>query len=544
MPDSLTSKLFEMSTEKIRSDRLGNIGEGRFRELCELAGLNVSKPSPDMTGKDFHVEFPFLEPNGSHTLDTRPAALEFYAQVKTIVSPKTRVVLSLSVAERLARDPKPTFIVVVRLAAGSKHGSIPEYSDISLIHVYNDVLAAILKRLRQAHVAGNAELHKQNISFKLNSANFVGINPQAIRSRVEELIGRSMIEYANLKHRQVTELGYGLSRFELKLHFDAVRPSEFVDGLLGLRDLPTLRVEHFERRFGISLPVDDHSIFERSKIKIEPHPVAKCFITLTGQTSGQAAHLSGHLYYPGQLAIDVGVKKLLVKSSLINIVIDEEGLNIKLQGGQNKQSYPLDIFMNSYKLIELLSREPCHLNIKIDGSPDIFIPIDAPINGGDIAFFKAILPVLEAAAQLRLRANAPDTPVHIEQVVRQRSEIMEANEALFERGVSISFETELPKTDVTLAPAESLFTAGFAIDCSYYAYAVRARVEPTTKADRVIWLASDVTPLVIEPLSGDIRQDYERFKERMIAISGIKTIVAQSVRLDHEARPSGQNPQR
>jgi hypothetical protein len=104
-----------MSTEKIRPDRLGNIGEGRFRELCELAKLTVSKPSPDMTGKDFHVEFPFLEPNGSHTLDTRPAALEFYAQVKTIVAPKTRIVLSLRVAERLARDPKPTFIAVVRL---------------------------------------------------------------------------------------------------------------------------------------------------------------------------------------------------------------------------------------------------------------------------------------------------------------------------------------------------------------------------------------------------------------------------------------------
>jgi hypothetical protein len=331
MPDSSSSKLFEMSTEKIRSDRIGNIGEGRFRELCELAGLTVSKPSPDMTGKDFHVEFPFVEPNGSLTLDTRPAALEFYAQVKTIVSPKTRIVLSLSVAERLARDPKPTFIVVVRLPAESKHGSIPGYSDISLIHVYDDVLAAILKRLRQAHVAGNAELHKQSISFRLESANFVEINPQAIRARVEQCVGKSMIEYANLKHKQIMELGYELSRFELKLQFDALPPSEFVDGLLGLRHLPTLRVEHFERRFGISLPVDDHSIFGRSTIKIEPHPVAKCCITLTGQTSGQAAALSGHLYYPGQIALDVGVRKLLVKSPLINIVIDEAGLNIAVR---------------------------------------------------------------------------------------------------------------------------------------------------------------------------------------------------------------------
>ena len=115
--------------------------------------------------------------------------------------------------------------------------------------------------------------------------------------------------------------------------------------------------------------------------------------------------------------------------------------------------------------------------------------------------------------------------------MQQRSEIMEANEALAERGVTIVFETELPKTDATLAPADSLFTAGFAIDCSYYAYAVRARVEPRTKADRVTWSASDVTPLVIELLNGDIQQAYERFKEKTIAISGVKNIVSRSLNI-------------
>src|ERR1700722_3236870 len=104
-----------------------------------------------------------------------------------------------------------------------------------------------------------------------------------------------------------------------------------------------------------------------------------------------------------------------------------------------------------------------------------------------------MLPVIEAAAQLRLRAHSPDTPVYIEKLVQQRFEIMEANQVMFQSGISISLETELPKTEVPLTPGASLFTAGFAIDCSYYAYAVRARLEPTTKADSVTWSASDVT---------------------------------------------------
>jgi hypothetical protein len=312
-----------MITEKIRSDRIGNIGEGRFRELCELAGLTVSKPSPDMTGKDFHVEFPFVEPNASLTLDTRPAALEFYAQVKTIVYPKKRIFLNLSVAERLARDPKPTFIVVVRLPAESKHGHIPGYEDISLIHVYGDVLAAILRRLRQEHAAGNTKLNKTSICVTLEAAHFVEISPQIIRTRVEEYIGNSMIEYANLKHKQLTELGYDFGRFELKVRFDVLPGGDFVDGLLGLRDLPTVRLEHFERRFGISLPNDEHSILGKSTIRIQPHPVTKCRVTLTSQSSDQAATLSGDLYHPGPIARDIGVVKFLFRTELIDVVFDD-----------------------------------------------------------------------------------------------------------------------------------------------------------------------------------------------------------------------------
>jgi hypothetical protein len=197
--------------------------------------------------------------------------------------------------------------------------------------------------------------------------------------------------------------------------------------------------------------------------------------------------------------------------------------------GKNKKAYSLDVLMNSYRLINLVSSGPCCLSIQIDGSPDAVLPIEEPIDGGDTTFFKSILPVIEAAVQLRLRANATDVPVHVEEIVRQRAEILEASRALFEDGFSFSFETELPQSDVIFTPLESLFISGLAIDCSYYAYALRARVEPKIKADRVTWSASNVTPLVIEQLNGDIRQDYERFKDKVIAISGVKTIVARSL---------------
>ena len=255
-------------------------------------------------------------------------------------------------------------------------------------------------------------------------------------------------------------------------------------------------------------------------------------------TSRKLALLDGSLYLPGPIALEVGAPKFLIRSSLINIIVDDIGLKINCSDSKTGDAYDLSTLSNSYRMIDLLSSEPCCLNLAVEGMPDMRFPIIGPIAGGDTGFFKAMLPVLEAAAQLRVRANAPDTPVHVDNVVRQRSEIMEVHRAFFEQDFSFVFETELPKNEMTFAPSDSLFIAGLAIDCSYYAYALRMRVEPEAKADHVAWSASIVTPLVIEPLNGDITHEYKRFENKVIAISGIKTVIARSLRPSAELPPA------
>jgi hypothetical protein len=514
----------QSSTRKV-IDRsvIGRRGERAFADLCERAGLRIAKPEPDMTGKDYLVEFQLAAPGGAYTLDNRPIPLSCYVQVKTITYKTTRIKLTLKAAEHLVLESKPTFIAVVRLDESE------DMFEVGMIHVYDSVIDSILKRLREAQAKESFNIGDKFIYFNLKDVIVLDRKSEAVGNFISLHVGKNMVEYANLKSKQIIEAGYDFNRYKLNIKFDALPPGEFVDGLLGLRDLPTLRVEHFENRFGIALRVDDHSIFGRSRIKFQPHPAAQCRIALTGQTSKRLALLDGSLYFPGQIAIDVGARKFLIRSPLINIIVDDIGLKINMSDSKTDDAYDLSTLSNSYRMIDLLSSEPCYLNVTVEGMPDMRFPIDAPIAGGDTRFFKAMLPVLEAAAQLRLRANAPDTPVHIDNVVRQRSEIMEANRALFEQDFSFVFETELPKTEVTFAPSDSLFIAGLAIDCSYYAYALRMRVEPEMKADHVAWSASVVTPLVIEPLNGDIPEKYERFTERVTAISGIKTIIARSL---------------
>jgi hypothetical protein len=513
-PQSSTRKAIDQSV-------IGRRGERAFADLCERAGLRIAKPEPDMTGKDFLVEFPLAALEGPHTLDSRPIPLSCYVQVKTIAHKTDRIKLKLKAAERLVKESKPTFIAIVCLDENEN------VSNVCMIHVYDSIIISILKRLREEHAKKSFLIGNKYIYFNLNLSTRLAREIQAVRDFISIHISKGMIEYANSKNKQIVELGYDLNRYKINIQFDALSPGEFVDGLLGLRDLPTLQVEHFENRFGIALRADDHSIFERSTVKIQPNPAAKCRIALNGQSSKRLALLDGDLYFPGELAMNVGVRKLLVKSALINIIVDERGLNISMPETQRKDSYELSTFSNSYRMIDLLSSEPCFLNVTIEGMPDMFFPIDAPITGGDTKFFKAMLPVLEAAAQLRLRANAPDSPVYIDDIVRQRFDIMQANQALIERDSSIYFETGLPTTGAALVPADSLFTGGVAIGNSHYAYAIRARVEPTKEADHVAWSASDIVPLVIEILNGDVQEGYERFKAKTVAISGIKNIVSQ-----------------
>lgn len=92
------------------NDRIGRLGEIEFFRLCELAKLSCSKVEPDRTGKDFIVEFPPLALAMGQSFERRDAPRQFAVQVKTIKAQTRSATLTLSVAERLARDLWPTLV--------------------------------------------------------------------------------------------------------------------------------------------------------------------------------------------------------------------------------------------------------------------------------------------------------------------------------------------------------------------------------------------------------------------------------------------------
>ncbi len=144
----------------IDADHLGAKGEARFAELCEDVQLTCNKSNRDKTGWDFIVEYNFTnDGRPPAVLETRKPPISSHIQVKTLHEKNDRIQMRLSSAERLAKEPKPAFIVVFKV------NDKLEFVDAYLIHLLDDPLATILKRLRKADAQGVKVTNKLTISM-------------------------------------------------------------------------------------------------------------------------------------------------------------------------------------------------------------------------------------------------------------------------------------------------------------------------------------------------------------------------------------------
>src|SRR5258706_3063393 len=124
--------------------QIGRIGERNFELLCERAGLFCNKSAVDVMGWDFIVEFPMQAAGQGLTLDQRPTNAIRVQLKSTLARSSTRVRLTLSAIDRLAKDPHPAVIVVFRVKSDG------EVQSGYLVHLIGDELARVLRRLRMA----------------------------------------------------------------------------------------------------------------------------------------------------------------------------------------------------------------------------------------------------------------------------------------------------------------------------------------------------------------------------------------------------------
>jgi len=297
----------------INSDNLGEKGESRFKELCADVGLTCNKSDRDRTGWDFIVEFPF-EDHPDESLDLRKTPLSCHVQQKTIYTTSKSVSLKLNMAERLAKELKPSFVCVFKVNKANN-----EFTDAYLIHISNNRLGAILKRLRQEEVASNSKLlNKKFISFSPKESERIGLSGTSIKEALKCFCGSDIHRYSEEKHKQLQRLGFEARPIEAKVTFESLDKEQLLDVFLGLaKDVPVSLFETSETRFGITLPGVRHT---QSKITFQPSPSDSCTITVRGDELNSPAVFKGDVFFPPK-ELDP-LSRVVIRSDLFSVQIE------------------------------------------------------------------------------------------------------------------------------------------------------------------------------------------------------------------------------
>jgi hypothetical protein len=277
---------------RLNADELGKKGQLRFQEICADAKLVCNEAHHDRTGWDFIVEFPFAPLDASTSLDERATPLSCHVQVKTLLEKNDRCKLRLSSAERLAKEPKPSFIYVLKVNA------VLEFTGAYLIHVLDGALATILERLRKEVPAPNKGPNKKTISLSARKYGTpLAPTGDLLRISLQAVCGKSMSAYIANKAQQLDTLGFGPNRYELKTTLTFESDAHLVDAFLGLAgNIPATVLAHSEIRFGIRKPVPMAAT--EGLLTIIPRPVDSCTITVRADALSTPAVFRAKVLYP------------------------------------------------------------------------------------------------------------------------------------------------------------------------------------------------------------------------------------------------------
>ncbi|MFM0492046.1 hypothetical protein [Paraburkholderia graminis] len=351
---------------KINSDELGDKGENRFREWCSDANLTCNKASRDRTGWDFIVEFPAEESDVS--LDHRPPSWTCYVQVKTLWDDNDRIAVNLKMAERLAKQPNPSFILVLKV------NDDLNFTAAYLLHMSGGNLAKVLKRLREEEKTENrANLTKKTITFMPQEEESIAVTGAAFLERVRSTFGKDIFSHINARQREQTQLGYDEIPFEMTTTFPAMDVDKLLDVFLGVeQEFQIERVELTETRFGITLPVGEPS---PAKITIQPKP-ASCVVTFVDESGRDPAVFQGSVVITPEVV--KGRKRMHIRMPTLTLCIDSQNgkaSKINLITSFQKQHSP-SVWVNTWKAVKILSKGKCRMRVTKKGMPPAELNIE------------------------------------------------------------------------------------------------------------------------------------------------------------------------
>ncbi|TFF20556.1 hypothetical protein E3C22_16745 [Jiella endophytica] len=501
--------------------RIGDIGENKFKDLCDKAGLHCSKPVPDRTGKDWLVEFPLEGFDILMPYDKRPAAKCVVVQVKTVTSTKRPVTMKLSAAERLAKDLKPA--VVCMMVYDRDEGEVIE---ARFVHILGDNLASILKRLRKGQKRMEDALHKLTIGFGADKGFEVPLTKEGFYDALSAVAAPSMDRYAAEKQRQIDTVGYGFDRLSGKLKFFEMSREDLADVFLGIKQVPLRELQISEKRFDIELPfLSISENVEGAMVSIEPEPVTECILSTVDPDSQEIKAVPSKLYAVeaailgdgpaalyrwamGEIKVDFATRKLTVK------------LQVKADGER-----PIAEWLSEFGFInELLSGERVVTAASDRGQVEVG---KLNMNGVDEPdWFRPVLQMLEKYDGVFREAGGCQTSFSLQSLIEDRNR-MAAISLMDERTLRVEANVSEIDGDIGEEGVAGLFIAAVCLAGQWVSIAAPTRVWGERDNDSWKLRAFSCARPTIELLQSDDNDEFHTYVERCRKLRGAECVIVQ-----------------
>jgi hypothetical protein len=351
------------------ADDIGELGESKFRSICASARLICNKSERDRAGWDFIVQFPVTE-NSPGTLEVRAAPPTCYFQVKTTKTDKNSVSSRLTSLERLAKEPIPTFIYILKLDAKDEPVSA------HLIHLLDEPLAEILKRLRLEDIEGKGVANRKKLSLSITKHG-VRLPPtgEALREALESVFRENGPGYTAKKLDQLANIGFEERRhrgqFRVQMH-----PREFVDVLLGLKsDVPVTGFSVSEVRFGVAKA--SFPPLSEGLLTIRPEPIDSCTVSIRGVAGVPDSVLRGKVFVPPVRDIPSEYLKTVIDMGALKLIVGNAGVELSIT--DFKSPVTPTVWMTYWRFLWALQTGRAVVEIILDKVKEH--PMKIPIDG-------------------------------------------------------------------------------------------------------------------------------------------------------------------
>jgi hypothetical protein len=396
----------------LESERIGLIGEQQFQLLCAQAGLICNKSTVDVMGWDYIVEFPAEYFRDGASLDQRQAKAVRVQLKSTLGRTSSRVRLSLSSVDRLAKDAHPSVIVVFRI---TQEGQLQSGY---LVHLIGDELGKVLKRLRLAESQEAYDINNTNISYNYEK---VGTRfeptPKGMCESLTAVCRENTAAYTLEKQRQLAELGYERGRFEAEAIADIEGPQHLSNVLLGLTPIKPKQLRVFDTRFGIRLPYQGTLFDDLGELVLTPPSLGACVVSVRGAGFGRAARFDAEMFIGPPIHCIDG-PELLVRHVDFMVRITRGGARFETERGLDDVQRTLEQHAEIARALSLIAGGQAEFTISGNSRiPSISLPLNDLLSGPYVDQLPAISKFLDGWQLLLSKAGVgSDSPFNFDEI--------------------------------------------------------------------------------------------------------------------------------